>query len=175
MKPSIDIPIISFCIVYWLCGINVATVVMMIVSSAELLLQWRIGVLEIDFRSFVSTGAVLLLGVITLLTKNAIFIQWNLTISYWIIALVFFAQQLAIDKVFGKNIFCLAALKTDIVLRRFNLHWVGFYTFLGAVNLYVVYHYTLNTWVKFQFFGVMGLGLMFIMCIAHLYAQSIHD
>src|SRR3569832_545718 len=42
----------------------------------------------------------------------------------------------------------------------FLVFW--FFTALGAINLYVAYHYDTETWVNFKLFGMMGLTILFI-------------
>src|SRR3569832_552837 len=48
------------------------------------------------------------------------------------------------------------------VWHRLNWIWVSFFTALGAINLYVAYHYDTETWVNFKLFGMMGLTILFI-------------
>jgi intracellular septation protein len=42
-----------------------------------------------------------------------------------------------------------------------NLAWIVFFILLGFLNLYVVYHYSMNAWVNFKLFGTLGLTLVF--------------
>ncbi len=45
---------------------------------------------------------------------------------------------------------------------RLNLSWSVFFLLMGAINLYVVYHFSTNTWVNFKLFGTLGLFILFI-------------
>jgi intracellular septation protein len=45
---------------------------------------------------------------------------------------------------------------------RLNLAWAGFFTFMGAANLYVAFNFSTTTWVNFKLFGGMGLMIVFI-------------
>jgi intracellular septation protein len=47
------------------------------------------------------------------------------------------------------------------IWRRMNLVWVAFFVVLGALNLYVVANFSMETWVNFKVFGIMGLTLVF--------------
>jgi intracellular septation protein len=38
---------------------------------------------------------------------------------------------------------------------------VAFFVVLGALNLYVVANFSMETWVNFKVFGIMGLTLVF--------------
>ena len=42
---------------------------------------------------------------------------------------------------------------------------------MGAVNLYVVYNYSTNTWVNFKLFGTLGLTLVFAVLQAFYIAR----
>lgn len=44
---------------------------------------------------------------------------------------------------------------------KLNLSWAVFFAILGGVNLYVAFHFSEATWVKFKLFGVIGLMLVF--------------
>jgi intracellular septation protein len=58
-------------------------------------------------------------------------------------------------------------MSTQITLERalwskLNLMWIGFFVLMGAVNLYVAYHYDESTWVNFKLFGILGMTLVFV-------------
>jgi intracellular septation protein len=44
---------------------------------------------------------------------------------------------------------------------RLTWAWVSFFAFMGALNLYVAYSYSLDTWVNFKVWGGIGLFLVF--------------
>ena len=46
--------------------------------------------------------------------------------------------------------------------RTLNLMWVVFWAVVGLINVYVIRNYSLDTWVKFKLFGVLGLTLLFV-------------
>jgi len=48
------------------------------------------------------------------------------------------------------------------VWRRVLLSWIGFFASMGAVNLYVAFNYSTETWVNFKLFGFMGLMFAFV-------------
>ncbi|MDX1488354.1 MAG: septation protein IspZ, partial [Acidiferrobacterales bacterium] len=45
---------------------------------------------------------------------------------------------------------------------RLNQIWVGFFVFVGTVNLYVAYSFSEEFWVKFKLFGMLGITLVFV-------------
>jgi intracellular septation protein len=48
------------------------------------------------------------------------------------------------------------------VWSRLNLAWIGFFAFMGVLNLYVAYNYSTDLWVNFKLFGGTGLMLLFV-------------
>ena len=45
--------------------------------------------------------------------------------------------------------------------RRLNFSWAIFFLLLGALNVYVIYNFSEEFWVKFKLFGCLGLLLAF--------------
>jgi intracellular septation protein len=48
------------------------------------------------------------------------------------------------------------------VWRHLNHAWAAFFGVLGAINLYVAFHFSTSTWVNFKLFGTMALMLVFV-------------
>jgi len=49
------------------------------------------------------------------------------------------------------------------VWRTMNWAWAAFFGCMGALNLWVAYHFDTSIWVNFKLFG--GLGLMFLFAL----------
>ncbi|HTE42126.1 MAG TPA: septation protein IspZ, partial [Steroidobacteraceae bacterium] len=45
--------------------------------------------------------------------------------------------------------------------RTLNTIWAVGFILIGAINLYVVYNFDLETWVDFKVYGLTGLTLLF--------------
>jgi intracellular septation protein len=63
----------------------------------------------------------------------------------------------------------------DTVWSRLNWSWIGFFAFMGALNLYVAYNYSTDNWVYFKLFGGMGLMLLFVLAQALVLARFIEE
>ena len=63
----------------------------------------------------------------------------------------------------------------DPVWNRLNWSWVGFFAFMGALNLYVAYNFSTDLWVNFKLFGGMGLMLVFVVAQAFVLARHVED
>ncbi|CZR29653.1 intracellular septation protein [Legionella pneumophila] len=52
---------------------------------------------------------------------------------------------------------------TTKIWYRLNLAWTLFFIVMGALNLYVAYHYDTDVWVNFKLFGGVGFTLLFVL------------
>lgn len=154
-------PIIVFFLSYKVWNIFVATALTMAASLLQVAVYWFT---HKRFEKFhlITLVLVVVLGGSTLLFHNDLFIKWKPTIVYWVFAGVLMGSQL-----FGSKTLMHRLLDEKIVLplkvwRQVNLSWVIFFTALGFLNLYVVYHYSTNAWVNFKLFGCLGLTVAFI-------------
>ena len=100
-------------------------------------------------------------GGATLLLHNELFIKWKPTILYWAFALAFLTSHFFMDKTILQRL-----LEVNIPLdkssyNKLSYTWVIFFTLMGFLNLYVIYHYSTDTWVNFKLFGTLGITLVF--------------
>jgi intracellular septation protein len=54
----------------------------------------------------------------------------------------------------------------DAVWRVVNFSWVGFFTVMGFLNLWVAFNFSTSIWVNFKLFGGLGLMLVFVLAQA---------
>lgn len=163
MKLLFDfLPIFLFFIVYKFYGIYAATAVAMAASFIQVLF-YRIKHGRFESMHVITFFSILILGGATLLLHNEIFIKWKPTILYWLMGLLFIGSSL-----FGKKPLIQKLMENNIELpteiwQKLNISWFLFFIFLGAINIFVVYHFTTNAWVNFKLFGTSGLMLAFIL------------
>jgi len=50
----------------------------------------------------------------------------------------------------------------DTIWLRLNTAWAAYFTLMGALNLYVAYHFDTNIWVNFKLIGGVGFMLLFV-------------
>ena len=50
----------------------------------------------------------------------------------------------------------------DVVWRKLTYGWTLGLTANGFINLWVVYNYSMETWVTFKFIGLIGLQLLYV-------------
>ena len=97
----------------------------------------------------------------TLLLHDPVYIKWKFSVVEWLFGLLLLASQLLGKKPFMRGIMEKHLTLPDAVWRRVNLMWAGFFLALGTLNVYVIYNFSTDAWVRFKLFGSMGLTLVF--------------
>lgn len=117
---------------------------------------------------------IVVFGGLTLYLRDKTFILWKPTVLYWL-----FGAVLAGGALIGRNLIraLLSEQMTlpDAVWQRLNWMWVGFFVFMGALNLYVAYNYSEKVWASFKLFGGMGLMLLFVIVQSAFLAKYVED
>lgn len=137
-----------------------ATVVVIVATLAQVLILKLRGN-KIDTMLWVSLVLVVVLGGMTVWFQSETFIKWKPTLLYWVMGGAFLLGPL----LFGKNLLRLLLgeqLQLPVeVWSRLNWAWVTFFAAMGALNLWVAYSFSTDTWVNFKLFGGIGLMLLF--------------
>lgn len=154
-------PILLFFICYKFFGIYVATAVAMFASLLQVILH-RLKYQSYENMHLISLGLIMVLGGATIFFHNPWFIKWKPTGIYWLSAVVFLGSSFIgkkplIQKMMGDNISL-----PKLIWGRLNAAWAIFFLIMGALNIYVAYHYDTNFWVNFKLFGGAGLTLLFV-------------
>jgi intracellular septation protein len=140
-----------------------ATVVVIVATLAQV--AWlKLRGRKVDTMLWVSLVLVVVLGGLTIWFHSETFIKWKPTLLYWVMAAAFLLGPV----LFGKNLLRLLLGEQlqlpDRVWQRLNWAWVGFFGAMGALNLWVAYTFSTDTWVNFKLFG--GIGLMLVFTVA---------
>ena len=174
MKFLFDLlPVGSFFIALLIWDIFIATAVAMVVTVGQI--SWlKLTRKKIHAMLWVSAGAVLFFGSLTLILQDKTFIQWKPTVVYWL-----FGIALAAAPFFGKNLIK-TVLSEQLRLPektwvRVNWSWVGFFAFMGAANHYVAYNYSEKVWGFFKAFGGIGLMVVFAVIQSFFLAKYMED
>lgn len=160
------LPLIAFVVSFKLAGIYVATGILIGVALLQLFAhRWRAG--SYKPMHLLIAGLAIVLGGATLLLHDQRFIQWKATVLFWILAVAFLGSQFIGKRTLVERLF---QTTTEINFRleprhwrALNLLWVVFYAALGALNLYVAWHFSLDTWVNFKAYGLTALNIVFVL------------
>ena len=154
-------PILLFFICFKFWGIYAATAVAMVASLVQVIFH-RIKHQHYEKMHLISMSLILVLGGATLFFHNPWFIKWKPTGIYWLSSLVFIGSSFI-----GKKPLIQKMMEGNISLPkkiwgRLNTAWAIFFILMGALNIYIAYHYDTDIWVNFKLFGGDGFTLLFV-------------
>ncbi len=154
------LPAVVFFVAYRFFGIYTATAAIMATMALQLAYHW------LRHRKvpklFLATAVVVwVFGAITLFLRNPLFIQWKPTIVSWFFALAFLGSHFVgqrktlVERAMGE------AFELEPALgRRLSVMWIVAFAAIGALNLYIVYHFSEEVWVDFKVFGITGITFL---------------
>jgi intracellular septation protein len=182
------LPIVLFFIIYqmkgetielgsWshtLDGIFSATAVLMAATAIQIAISFAI-THRIEKRQLWLLLAVLVFGGATLFFRNQMFIQWKPTIFNWVLALAFGISQFV-----GKKNLMQRTLGSQLELphvawRRLNMLWTINFAVVGALNLYVAYYYSEETWVSYKLYSAIGFTVLLTILTAILIGPHLKE
>ena len=175
MKFLFDLfPVILFFVAYKLFGIYEATAVAIAATFVQIGWVW-FKHRKIEPMLWASLVLIVVFGGATIYLQNETFIKWKPTVLYWL-----FAGVLAVAAWGFKKNLIRAMMEKQVQLPepvwgRLLLSWIGFFTVMGVLNLYVAYNFSTDTWVNFKMFGGMGLMLVFVFGQAIMLAKHIQE
>ena len=166
-------PVILFFIAFKVADIYVATGVAIAATFVQvgwLKLRGR----RVEPMLWASLAIIAVFGGATLFLQDETFIKWKPTVLYWL-----FGAVLGGALVFRRNLIRMMLSEQvqlpDPIWWRLNWSWIGFFGFMGALNLYVAYNYSTDHWVNFKLFGGMGLMLVFVLAQALVLSRFIEE
>lgn len=139
-----------------------ATVVVILATFAQILWLKARGQ-KVDAMLWISLGLVTALGGATIYFHSESFIKWKPTLLYWVMGAALLVGQLIFNKNGIKALMGAQMSLPEPVWRNVNFSWVGFFAFMGCLNLWVAFNFETSTWVNFKLFGGLGLMLVFIL------------
>jgi len=155
------LPVVFFFIAYKLAGIYVATAVLIVGVLVQTAISW-FRHKKVSPMLLTSAVLVLVFGGLTLWIHDAAFIKWKPTIVNLLFAGAFLASHVIkgptiLQRLMGEQM----QLEPESLWLKLSYMWVGYFLVCAALNLYVAYNFSENTWVNFKLFGLMGLTIVF--------------
>jgi intracellular septation protein len=83
-------------------------------------------------------------------------------VLYWLMGGALAVGQLFFRRNLLKSLMGAQMSLPDPAWRVMNWSWVGFFSAMGVVNLWVAYNFSTDAWVNFKLFGGLGLMALFI-------------
>jgi intracellular septation protein len=141
--------------------ILLATAVAIVATMAQII--WLLARRKrVDTMLWVSLAIITFFGGATIYFHDEQFIKLKPTVLYWCFAAALLVSQLLFRKNLIKAMMGKQLNLPEPVWLKLNLAWGLFFTVMGALNLYVGFHYSLSFWVNFKLFGFLGLMLAFV-------------
>jgi intracellular septation protein len=175
MKFLFDLfPIILFFVAFKYYGIYSATAVA--IAASFLQIGWlKLKGRKVETMMWASLAIIVVFGGATLALHDETFIKWKPTVLYWLFGTVIAGAKLLLRKNLIRAMLAEQVQMPDSAWTRLNWSWVGFFAFMGAVNLYVAYNFSTDAWVNFKLFGGMGLMLAFVVTQALFLARHVQE
>lgn len=167
-------PILLFFIVYKFFGIYIATATAMIASVCQVAF-YRLKFKHYEKMHLISLALIMILGGATLFFHNPWFIKWKPTGIYWLSALVFLSSGFIGSKPIIQKMMEANVVLSTKIWHRLNYAWILFFVVMGALNLYVAYHFDTDAWVNFKLFGGVGFTLLFVLIQAFYLTKHMDD
>jgi len=166
-------PIILFFIAFKVADIYVATAVA--IGATFVQVGWlKLRRKRVEPMLWASLAIIAVFGGATLLLQDETFIKWKPTVLYWLFGTVL-AGALAFRRNLIRVMLSEQVRLPDPIWSRLNWSWIGFFAFMGVLNLYVAYNYSTDHWVNFKLFGGMGLMLLFVLAQAAVLSRFIEE
>ncbi len=162
MKMLVDLfPVILFFVAYKLTDIYVATQVAIGAAVLQVAyLKLRRG--RVEPMHWITLGFLVVLGGLTLFLHDPTFLKWKPTIVNWLLGAGFLLSSIFMKRDLLRRMMDQSLTLPDTVWRNLNIAWVVFFFASGAINLFVAYNFSEDTWVNFKLFGFLGLTLLFM-------------
>jgi len=175
MKLLFDLfPVVLFFVAFKFYGIYAATAVA--IAASFLQIGWlKVRRRKVEPMMWASLAIIAVFGGATLVLHDETFIKWKPTVLYWLFAAVIAGGELLFRRNLIRSMLAEQVQMPEAVWARLNRSWAVFFAFMGAVNLYVAYHFSTDAWVNFKLFGGMGLMLAFVVLQALFLARYIEE
>ncbi len=173
MNKSFDtLPLLLFFGSYYFYGFFLATQVF--VASTALTLVISYIKKPMPLKSYSSSLLVIGLGGLTIITKNELFLVWKPTVMYIITSLSLLISQLYFQKsLLEKGINAMGLHAPDYPWRRLDTALSLLFALLAFLNLQVFYYFGLDTWVKYKFYSLFAMMLLFIPIMIHIDSNAV--
>ncbi|GHE90432.1 septation protein A [Thalassotalea profundi] len=154
------LPLVIFFIFYKFADIYWATG-SLIVTSALQIGYYLYKKQAIPKRNLVFFALILVFGGLTIFFHDDAFLKWKVTIINALFAAVLIISQVFFKKNLIKEMMSEGLTLPDNIWARLNNAWALFFLVCAVLNIYIAYNFSLETWVNFKVFGLMGLTFVF--------------
>ncbi|GLP94930.1 septation protein A [Paraferrimonas sedimenticola] len=175
MKQLLDfLPLLVFFAVYKFYDIYMATGALIAATAVQLVVSYLL-YKKIEKMHLFTFALVAVFGSLTMVLQDEAFIKWKVTVVYGLFAIALLVGEI-IKKPIIKSMLGNELPVPEPIWKRVSWAWIGFFSFCGALNVYVAFSLPLETWVNFKVFGLMGLTLAFtVLTVVYLFKHLPED
>ena len=155
-------------------GIFSATAVLMVSSVMVWLMACALS-RQNERRLMWMAIAVVVFGAATLILRDQRFIQWKPTVFNWVLAVVFLGSQFVDDRNLLERLMGGQLSLTRRVWTQLNALWVGNFTLVGALNLFVAYEYEEAFWVSYKLYSSIGFTIVLMLLTILIVAPHLKE
>lgn len=160
-------PTLIFFVVYKAFGIFPATYAVIAASILQVALMW-LKQRRVEPMHVILLVMILIFGGFTIYFHDVEFLMWKVSIVNWLLGGAMLISSLTKTNII-EYLFAFAEKRSNqkmgipkFVTKRLNIAWGFFFVVVGFINIYIAHHYSLNVWVDFKVFGILGLTLIFV-------------
>jgi intracellular septation protein len=139
---------------YWATG-------SLIITSALQILYYVVKKQPIPKRNWVFFGLIAIFGGLTIFFHDDTFIKWKVTIINALFSIALVVSNSFFNKNLIKELMGESLPLPEKIWGKLNLAWAIFFLVCAILNIYIAYNFSLETWVNFKVFGLMGLTFVF--------------
>ena len=148
MKSLLDIvPLVAFFAAYKIYDIYIATAVLMGAIALQMAIHW-IQHKQLEKFQIITLVVVLIFGGLTVGLRNPLFIMWKPTLVSWLFASALWIGQRFSQEPLGRKLLGEKIELPDHVWRSLTRMWIGFFVFLGSINIVVFKMFEESIWVN---------------------------
>ena len=141
--------------------IILATAFLIPLTAIQVLLSYVI-TRKVEMMHLIALGLLVVLGGITIISQDEVFLIWKVTVVNWLFAAVFIVSDILSEKNLMERLMGEKIQLEKSKWKTLNHMWVSYFIFLGCINLVVAYNFSIDTWVNFKLFGMLGLTFAFV-------------
>ena len=153
-------------------GILAATAVIILATLLQVGYMW-LKHRHVEKIHIITLVMVILFGGLTLWFSEPIFLKWKVSLINWLFGLILLVSQFIGDKPLLKRMLANNITMPDIIWSRLNMAWSLFFFSLGFANLYIAFSFSLDTWVNFKTYGILGTTFLFLILQAFYIARFV--
>lgn len=159
MKFLLDFfPLLGFFAAFKAYDVYVATVVLMVLVIIQMAITWMM-YRKLEKFHLISMLLAILAGAFTLFFQNPDFLKWKVSVICWMLSgtiwfRLFFMRTFSLGPIL-QHFFEGLNTVSDRMWRSMDHVWAVYYMTISALNFYIAYTMSLDTWVDFKVWGLL--------------------